>query len=158
MLVAGMALTLFGFWLVLSGHYTPLLIGLGAASSIAVVAFASRLRIVDGEGFPVRLLPGMATYWPWLLGQIMKSAVGVARLIIDPRLPITPTWARVTASQHRSPGIAAYANSITLTPGTVSVDIAGRELLVHAITRAGADDLAAGEMDARVTRAEGSAS
>ncbi len=155
MLFAGMALTLFGFWLILSGHYTPLLIGLGAVSSIAVVAFASRLRIVDSEGFPVRLLPGMATYWPWLLGQIMKSAVAVARLIIDPRLPITPTWVRVTASQDSAPGIATYANSITLTPGTVSVDIEGRELLVHAIARSGADDLEAGRMDSRVTRAEG---
>lgn len=155
MLVAGMALTLFGFWLILSGHYTPLLIVLGAVSSIAVAAFAMRLRIVDSEGFPVRLLPAMATYWVWLLGQIVKSAIGVARLVVDPRLPISPTWIRVTASQDSAPGIATYANSITLTPGTVSVDIAGRDLLVHAIERTGADDLAAGEMDGRITRAEG---
>jgi multicomponent Na+:H+ antiporter subunit E len=154
-LAGGMALTLFGFWLVLSGHYTPFLIGMGAGLSLFVVWFAWRLRIVDSEGFPIRLLPRMIGYWAWLLWQIVKSAFDVMRIVLDPRLPISPVWVRVRSGQDGAAAMATYANSITLTPGTVTVDIDHCDLLVHALTRPTAEDLAAGEMDARVSRAEG---
>lgn len=150
-----LAIVLFLFWLALSGHYTPFLMGVGAVVTIAAVALSSRMHANDTEGHPVHLLPRTLIYWPWLILEIMKSAWNVTRIIIDPRLPISPTMTRLRASQSTSVGIATYANSITLTPGTITTNVSGHNLTVHAIERDGALDLEAGEMDAKVTAFEG---
>jgi multicomponent Na+:H+ antiporter subunit E len=94
-------------------------------------------------------------YWPWLAKEIVKSAWGVSRIIVDPRLPISPRLVRAKTSQKTAVGVVTYANSITLTPGTISIDVRAGEILVHALTRASADGLLEGEMDRRVTRVEG---
>ncbi|MGE0358005.1 MAG: Na+/H+ antiporter subunit E [Burkholderiales bacterium] len=149
------AISLFVFWVLLSGYFTPFLLTAGAVSAFAVVVFARRLELVDPEGHPVDFSGSALRYWPWLGVEIVKSAWDVSRLIVDPKLPISPTLVRVKPTQVSAVGRVVYANSITLTPGTVTV-VAGREeFLVHAITRAGAESLAAGDMDRRVTRFEG---
>lgn len=146
---------LFAFWVLLSGYFTPFLLGAGLACSVAVVLFARRMAVIDGEGHPLRLL-ALAAYWPWLLKEIVKSAWDVALVILHPRLPISPTWVRVRPSQGSIAGRVTYANSITLTPGTITVEAEGEEFLVHALTAAGAEALAQGEMDRRVARLEAS--
>jgi multicomponent Na+:H+ antiporter subunit E len=154
---AALAATLFVFWLLLSGIYTPFLVLMGLAASIAVAALARRMALVDQEGQPLHLGPGAALYWPWLAKEIVKSAWRVARIIVHPRLPISPTLARFRPSQRSTVGLVTHANSITLTPGTVTVEAERDEFLVHALTRAGAAELAGSEMDRRVCRFEGSA-
>jgi multicomponent Na+:H+ antiporter subunit E len=144
------------FWLALSGHYTPWLIGAGVASALLCAYVAQRVRIVDPEGQPYELLRGALTYWPWLVREIIKSAWGVTRIVLDPRLPISPTMTVVKASQKSTLGIATYANSITLTPGTLTVGVKGDRLMVHALTSEGALDIEAGSMDRRVTEFEAS--
>jgi multicomponent Na+:H+ antiporter subunit E len=146
---------LFLFWLLLSGVYIPFLITAGLGCAILVAWFGLRMRIADYEGQAFHLAPRALTYWPWLAWEIAKAAWDVTKLIVHPRLPISPTMLTVTASQKTAVGVVTYANSITLTPGTISVEVHGHEILVHAITRAGADSLAAGDMDRRVTRFEG---
>lgn len=149
------AVSLFVFWVLLSGYFTPFLLTAGAVSAIAVVAFARRLEMVDPEGHPVDFSGSALRYWPWLGWEIVKSAWDVAKIIVHPRLPISPVLARVKITQVSAVGRVVYANSITLTPGTVTI-VAGRgEFLVHALTRAGAEALAEGDMDRRVTRFEG---
>ncbi len=148
-------IVLFGFWVLLSGFFSPFLLAAGAISAIAVVLVTARMGAVDREGHPTYLLGRALAYWPWLLWQIAKSAWAVTRIILHPRLPISPTLIRVKTSQRSPVGQVTYANSITLTPGTISVELARDEILVHALTRAGAEELAAGEMDRRVTRFEG---
>lgn len=145
------------FWLVLSGHYTPTLMIIGAVSSVAVVALASRMAVIDREGHPIYLTLRALWYWPWLVWQIIKSGLDVSRIIVTPSLPISPTLINVKASQKSVVGVVTYANSITLTPGTVSVEVEGNEITVHAITSDGAAALAAGDMDRKVTRFEGGA-
>ena len=152
-----LALFLFAFWLALSGHYTPFLMTAGAACSVLCVLAAARMHIVDGEGHPVELLPRAVTYFPWLFREIAKSAWGVTKIILNPRLPISPTMTVVRASQRTTTGIAAYANSITLTPGTITVGVSGNDLTVHALVREGALDLEEGGMDRRVRQFEGGA-
>lgn len=157
MRVAALALTLFFFWLALSGHYTAWLVGAGAVTAIVVAAFAWRSGAVDREGFPIERVPAGLVYWPWLLKEIVKSAITVSRIILSPRLPITPTIIRIPVSQKTAVGLVTYANSITLTPGTITVEVdeRRREFVVHALTSAGASDLRKGEMDRRVARFEG---
>ena len=149
-----LGLFLFATWILLSGHFTPLLVGLGVASTVLVVAIALRMDVVDHEGHPVQLTPRFAGYWTWLLVEIVKSNIDVARRIWSPSLPISPTMIRLRASQPSELGQVIYANSITLTPGTVTVRLDEGELLVHAVARELAGDLEGGEMDRRVTRLE----
>jgi multicomponent Na+:H+ antiporter subunit E len=142
-------------WLGWSGHFTPLLLGLGAASSLAVVLFSLRMRIVDREGAPLELAIRIPLYAPWLLWQVFKANLDVSRRILTPRMPIQPRVIRVKAGQSTDLGRVIYANSITLTPGTVSLRLEGDEIVVHALSRQAADELLGGAMDRRVTRTEG---
>ena len=115
------------------------------------------MGVVDAEGHPVHLVRGALTYFPWLWWEIAKSAWAVSKLILNPRLPISPTMTQVVATQKTTVGVASYANSITLTPGTITTGVKGNVLTVHALTLEGALDLERGGMDARVSRFEGTA-
>lgn len=148
---------LFAFWLVLSGHYTPMLVGAGLVSAILCALAARRMQALDEEGHPIQLAAGALSYYPWLLWEIVKSAWAVTRIVLHPRLPISPTMTVVKASQKSPAALVTYANSITLTPGTLTVGVSGDEFLVHALTREGALDLESGGMDRRVARFEGTA-
>lgn len=157
MLYASLTIILVGFWLVLSGHYTAITLVAGAISILGVVALAYRMNLVDEEGHPVHLVFRAITYLPWLVLEIAKASWQITKIILDPKLPISPTLIRVRASQKTSVGRAVYANSITLTPGTIAAEVSDDEFLIHAVTREGADDLAAGAMDNRVKQFEGAA-
>ncbi|MFZ0258227.1 MAG: Na+/H+ antiporter subunit E [Gammaproteobacteria bacterium] len=150
-----LGLVLYALWCVLSGYLQPMLLGLGLISCAFVVLIALRMDLVDREWRPIHLLFGRVLgYWPWLMSQIFWSNVDVVRRILDPRLPISPTLIWVKASQHTDIGRVTYANSITVTPGTLAMKLQGDEILVHALSREGAEALAAGEMDRRVTLLE----
>jgi multicomponent Na+:H+ antiporter subunit E len=152
-----LATFLFAFWLALSGHYTPVLIAAGAVCSAVCVFAAIRMRVADAEGHPIKLFRGAITYFPWLAGEIAKSGWSVTKIILHPSLPISPAMTVVRAGQRTTAGIATYANSITLTPGTITVGVSGNELTVHALTKDGAIDLEGGGMDRRVSQFEGTA-
>ena len=149
-------LFLFGFWLVLSGHYTPFLVVMGFLAALGVVWLARRMDLVDREGHPIHLGPhALFIYWPWLVREIIKSGWEVSRIILSPRLPVSPTLVRFAPTQKTDVGLTTHANSITLTPGTISVEVGRGEFLVHAVTTGGAEGIRGGEMDRRVTRFEG---
>lgn len=154
-LYGSIGLVLLCFWLVLSGHYTAITIPAGILSVIGVVALARRMNIIDEEGHPIHLLPrALTSYWPWLIKEIAKAAWDVTKIILNPKLPISPTLIRVKANQRSAVGVVTYANSITLTPGTITTRVSNNEFLVHAITRSGAEDLAEGTMDLHVSKFE----
>ena len=155
MTTAAVVAGLIVFWLLLSGYFTLFLVTIGSLTAVGVVALGHRMDVIDREGHPIHLTWRVLGYWPWLMKEIAKSAWGVSRIILDPRLPISPTLVRVKTSQKTAVGVVTYANSITLTPGTISVDVKRGEILVHALTRDGAAGLLEGEMDRRVTRFEG---
>jgi multicomponent Na+:H+ antiporter subunit E len=148
-------ITLFLFWLVLSGHYTPFMVGAGLLTSVATVAVSERLRVLDNEGHPIRFAPGAVTYWPWLAKEIWKAGISVTKVILSPSLSISPSFLNLHASQRTLVGVATYANSITLTPGTITAGVKGHDLLVHALTKEAAEDLQSGRMNERVKHFEG---
>ena len=154
----GQAVAILGWlgvaWFLWSGHTDPLLLGLGAVSCGFVLWLSLRLEVVDREREPYHLGYRPLLYLPWLLWEIAKANLHVAAVIWDPRLPIRPSLLRVPASQHTELGQAIYANSITLTPGTVSLDVRDGHILVHALTERSARGLETGEMNRRVTRLE----
>jgi multicomponent Na+:H+ antiporter subunit E len=150
------AVTLFLFWLVLSGHYTAFLLAAGIGSALLVAMFARRMEVVDREGHPIYLTINALIYLPWLVKEIVKAAWDVSKIILNPRLPISPTLVRFKPSQRSTVGLVTHANSITLTPGTITVEAEEDEFLVHALTRSGAAGVVDSEMDRRVRRMEGS--
>ncbi|MDP6788090.1 MAG: Na+/H+ antiporter subunit E [Rhodospirillales bacterium] len=150
-----LGLVLIILWLFLSGHMTPLLLGLGLTSVLVVVLIARRMDLIDSEGHPIHLFWKAIPYWGWLLVEIFKANFDVARAIVWPRMPIRPTVLRVKAGQKSDLGRVIYANSITLTPGTVTLAVAGEMLEVHALTPGAAEGLLSGEMDSKVTALEG---
>ena len=146
---------MFGTWLLMSGIMTPLLIGLGVASCILVLIITTRMDIVDHESAPIHLTWRSILYLPWLTWEIIKANIDVARVVLHPKLPISPTLIHVKPTQTSDLALVIYANSITLTPGTISVDVDHGDILVHAITRDAAAGLENGEMDQRVTQVAG---
>lgn len=151
----GLGLALAALWLLLSGYFIPLILGLGAASIVLVVLIARRMDVVDHEGQPLHLSWRIVFYWFWLLKEIVMSALHVAGVILRRDMPIRPAMLDIKATQKSEIGHVIYANSITLTPGTVTVALEGNNLAVHALTQDTADGLLSGEMDARVTAIEG---
>ena len=150
-----MGLMLAAIWLLLSGLFKPLLLVLAVVSVLLTLLLAGRMNIIDRESHPVWAAVRYMPYWPWLTVEIVKSSIDVARRVLSPTMPVSPTVFEVRASQRTVVGRVVLANSITLTPGTVTLDVDGDRLKVHALSRESVDYLLEGEMDRRVTRAEG---
>lgn len=142
------------FWLLLSGYFTAFLVSAGIGSALVVVWFARRMDVVDHEGHPIHLGARALVYLPWLLKEIAKSAWDVSKIILNPRLPISPTLVRFVPSQKTDVGLVMHAQSITLTPGTITIEAEPGEFLVHALTQAGGRGVIASEMDRRVGACE----
>lgn len=143
------------FWLVNSGHFEPLLLGFGLLSIVGIVLLLRRMQVVDGEYVPP-IIPSLRLpyYLLWLSWEIIKSNIDVVRLIWQRNPDISPTVFKVHVSQKTDLCRVLYANSITMTPGTVTLDIEGKTFEVHALTRAGAEGVMQGEMDRQVSRLE----
>jgi multicomponent Na+:H+ antiporter subunit E len=155
--IALLTLSLYAFWLVMSGFWdNPLLLTLGAVST-ALVAWLS-WRIEKHYPFHsfMRVLANLPRYWPWLVWEVVKSNADVLKRIWLPsRYPIDPAQSVLPMSQQSRIGRTIYANSITLTPGTIAVRVDGDKVLVHALHSDSIRDLEQGEMDRRVTALEG---
>jgi multicomponent Na+:H+ antiporter subunit E len=149
-------LLLLAVWLLNSGHYTVLITSFGVASCLLVVLLARRMGIVDSEALPIHLLPRLARYLPWIVKEVVKANLDVARRILSFGRPdVSPRLIEAPTSQHSDLGRVLYANSITLTPGTVSIQVHGTAITVHAIAEEVADELLEGGMDRQVARLEG---
>jgi multicomponent Na+:H+ antiporter subunit E len=137
-------------WLLWSGIYKPLLLALGVFSCVLTVYIKHRMQYFETEMFALRFGRRLLGYWLWLSKEVVKSSIDVARIVLSPRLPISPEVVTIKSSSQRPVDQAILANSITLTPGTLALDVYKGEITVHALTRAGADELRKGEMDRRV--------
>lgn len=150
----GLGSALFGFWLALSGHYTPLVTSFGVLSVVLVVYLSERMDVIDHEGVPYHMVPRLLFYVPWLLKEIFIANLVVAKVILDPELPISPRMVRFHGTQDTDAGRALYANSITLTPGTITTGVQGHDFQVHALRAADLETDEEQEMDVRCTWVE----
>jgi len=152
--VLALSVLLSAFWLINSGHYTSLLLFFMVISVLFVAVLCHRMDVVDGESQPLELTFTIPMYWLWLIKEVIVANIAVARCVWKGADSISPSVIKVKANQKTDLGIVIYANSITLTPGTVSIDLEDNEITVHALTRETAKDLLTGEMDRRVCRVE----
>ena len=147
-----LGLTLFATWLLLSGHYDAFIVALGVASCVFAVAIARRMDVCDHETHPIHLTVRVIGYWAWLIKEIVKANIDVAKRVLSPRLAISPALIRVKSSQATDLGRVVYANSITLTPGTITVDIEGDEFIVHELDPASSEDIRNHAMENQIQR------
>ena len=137
-------------WLLWSGYLKPLLIGLGALSCILTVWIVRRMGYFDDENFAFHYDWRLLGFWAWLCGEVVKSSVEVARVVLRRRVDVEPTVVDIDGSGLGPVDLALLGNSITLTPGTLTLDVHEDRLLVHALTADGAAALERGEMQRRV--------
>ena len=153
--IVGLWVVLFAVWLLLSGHYTPLLIGFGMGSCALTVYIAMRMDVADHEGVPIDWGGRFLLYLPWLLKEILVANLRVAKVILSPSLPISPIMVVFQSTQRTDLGRVLYANSITLTPGTITTGVEGDQLEIHALTWQDVDGREEDEMDRLVSMVEG---
>ena len=128
-----------------------LLAGLGLGSCLLVTWLSQRLRVLDRESQPFHLSLQVILFLPWLAREVWKANVAVAKVVLSRKVVVHPTLLRVPASQRSSIGQVIHANTITLTPGTLTLDLRDGELLVHALTDTFAAEEDSQAIDARIT-------
>jgi len=144
------------FWLLMSGYWdNPLILTFGVISVILCVFIAWRIQ----KKFPfhkgISLLPGLPLFWLWLFKEVVIANIDVLKRIWFPnKYPLSPTIRTLPMSQKTRLGKTTYANAITLTPGTISMDVTGNEVTVYGLLEDAVDDLEKGEMDKRVSELE----
>jgi len=146
MITFSYGILLFVFWLLLSGHFDPLMLGFGLASVLLTLFLVKRMNIIDDESYPLHLLSKLPAFFVFLFREIVKANIDVIKRILTPGQSISPQLLEIPLPLKTDLARVMYANSITLTPGTVSVDLTRERVLVHALSKAAADDLSSGEM------------
>ncbi len=147
-------LFLLSFWWLLSGQTKPLLLGTGVTVSALVALLSTRMGLVDEESHPMGFVPKLITYVPWLAWQVLQSNWDVTKRVWAPSIKVEPRFIRVPCDLETEFGRVTYANSITMTPGTVTVE-ADDSFLIHALHQDAADSLKTGDMERRVRSLEG---
>ncbi len=148
---------MFAFWLLLSGYFDGFHIVTGIISSLLVAHLSADLLYPGTTPFRTRMirLVRFIRYLPWLLYQIVTANFDVAYRVLHPRMPIDPRIIRFKTDLKDDIAIASLANSITLTPGTVTIEASKNgEFVVHAISKEAADALLTGEMAQRIAHIE----
>ncbi len=144
----------FATWLLWSGLYKPLLINLGVLSCLLTLLIARRMGFFGPDVFSLHLTGRLVPFWGWLSKELVKSNIEVARIVLSPRMIISPTVVNLQALPKGRVSQAILGNAITLTPGTVTIDDYEGQLIVHCLTCDGARTLQAGEMNRRAAALE----
>ncbi|NMH60536.1 Na+/H+ antiporter subunit E [Alteromonas ponticola] len=132
-------------WLLLSGHYNPLMISFGVVSVCFTLWLSYRMRIIDDESHPIHLSGSLIKYWIVLSYKIFLANVDVVLRIIGVR-PVEPQLIRIPFPKQDDLSKVIYANSVTLTPGSASIEIYPDSVLVHTISKEGATALLEGDL------------
>lgn len=145
-----LAIVLSLLWLGMSGVYKPLMYILGASSVVFVVWMSRRMDVVGVEHNPVLYSWRLPIYWLWLLWEIVKSNIDVAHAALSPGRLVRPRVLKLPVQLDSAVGKVTYANSITLTPGTVTLLLEDDHVEVHALLERSAASLESGEMERKI--------
>ncbi|HBR99086.1 MAG TPA: DNA topoisomerase IV [Gammaproteobacteria bacterium] len=140
-------------WILLSGHLEPLLLGLGVASVALTVFLSHRMNVIDHESYPLQHSLSFPGFFVYILREIVKANIDVVTRIVNwKEKTISPTLIDIPQTQKTDLGAVIYANSITLTPGTVTIRLSEDTLTVHALSKESANELASGAMSTEIAK------
>lgn len=155
MRVIGTAILMMALWLLMSGIYKPLIIGFGVMSVVLTLWVTRTMDKVDDDAVELKLgVVKTAIYFGWLMVEIVKANWAVIKIVLSPKMPINQNIFRINHSQKTDLGQVIFANSITLTPGTITVETEPGKFLVHAVSYSDDDLDALADMDAHVSAIE----
>lgn len=137
---------LFALWLALSGQLNVLMISLGLASTIVIIAIAHRMDNIDRETYPAHMTLLLLRFWLFLAREIIIANIDVIKRIFRPGKNISPQLFELPLTLKSDVSRVIYANAITLTPGTVSANLDKRTVTVHTLSIEAAQDLYSGRM------------
>lgn len=149
----GLLCALVVFWYTMSGMNEPLILGLGVVSVIVTMILSWRLKVIDADSSPYGRIIAFLVYWVWLFVEILKANWRVIQACVKADLDINPALVKVKTVCRSDLAKTTFANSITLTPGTVTLAVEGDKLLVHALYEEDAEPGAFDEMDVLSARA-----
>ena len=153
-------LNLAAAWMIWSGMNSvdnPFILALGGCSLLLTIIVCARMGISDSESVPIHFSWRIIPYSFYLIKEIVVSNIDVAKIVLAPKMPLQRTMIEVTANHDSEIANVVLANSITLTPGTVSVSMDGDKIKVHALSFEGAEDDLSGEMVGKIRKLEGKA-
>lgn len=146
---------MFFFWVLLSGMFDAFHLTLGIVSCL-LVSFCSHELLFYGKPDKawMKRLMGVVLYSPWLFFQICLASIEISYIVLHPRMleVMDPRLIRFRTRLKTNLARFIFAQSITLTPGTITVNMADNEFTVYALTKKAAESLP-GEMEARVSKA-----
>jgi multicomponent Na+:H+ antiporter subunit E len=137
-------------WLGWSGLYKPLLLSLGVFSCALTIYLIRRMGYFQSEVYALNYGGRLLGYWVWLAREMVLSSLEVSRVVLSPSLPVSPRIIEIRATAQHTLDQAILGNSITVTPGTLTLDVYEGVLKVHCLTESVAESLLSGEMDRRV--------
>jgi multicomponent Na+:H+ antiporter subunit E len=148
MKVLSYGIHLFVFWLLLSGHFEPLMLGLGLVSVVLTIFLVKRMGAIDQNIFSFHLFSSQCpAFLIYIFRKIVYANIDVVKRIMNlSGKSISPHLIEIPVPQKTDMGRVTYANAITLTPGTLSVELTKDKVVVHALTKEAADDLSSGSM------------
>lgn len=140
------------FWSIIDGKLTVESIILGTAASIIIIYLNRDIMFTIDDGGPVtlRYLWHYSTLIAVLVVEIVKSNINVAKIVLNPKMPIEPSFVRVPVRFKKDFNKVLYGNVVTLTPGTLTVDIDEDEYIIHALTKEAAEGLHGSELEKHV--------
>jgi len=141
-----LGILLFALWLGLSGQFNVLLLSLGLASTLLIVYLAHRMDVVDEEIYPAHMTFLLIRFWVFLAKEVILANIDVINRIFRPGKNISPQLFELPLTQKTDLSRVIYANAITMTPGTVSVNLDKKTITVHTLSIEAADDLRSGRM------------
>ncbi len=148
-------LLLGAFWALLSGQFhNNFLIAAGVLCITFTVWMSRRMGLLDDEGVPARFYPRALAYLPWLAWQVVLSNWDVFKRIWSKQMPIDPRMTWIPYGTKHAFVTTTYANSITLTPGTVTVVVDDERMLIHCLAKDAEDGLVSGDMERHCKRLE----
>lgn len=143
-------------WLLWSGFFKPLLLALGVLSCAITLYIVKRMGYFDNDTYVFHYKRGFIGFWLWLSVEVVRSALEVTRVVLRRELKIETKIVTIDAADLDLVSQAVLGNAITLTPGTLTMDVDNGRLLVHTLTPEGAAALQEGEMLRRVQALGGS--
>ena len=141
---------LFALWLGLSGQINALMISLGLASTIAIVAITHRMDTIDNETYPAHMNLLLLRFWLFLAREVVIANIDVVKRIFKPGKNISPQLFELPLTLKTDLSRVIYANAITMTPGTVSANLDKKTVTVHTLSIEAAEDLSSGRMASAV--------
>jgi len=142
------------FWFMLSGHFTVIIVTSAVMYSLIAAYFTYNYFLEEISITGIKRIFKFIAYLPWLFWEIIMANLQVAYIVLSPKMPISPELVETETNLKTDYGKTALGNSITLTPGTVTIEIEDSKILVHAITKEHAQDIRNKDIEKKILRIE----